>query len=66
MKQPVNDISVMEEEGSWWVDIGDGDGYSATGVGLGLSEASAWKAAKRRLGRLLKEVEREIKKGETK
>ena len=66
MKQPVNDISVVRDGFKWWVDVGDGGDYSATGVGVGNTKAAAWKAAKRRLGRLLKEVEREIEKGETK
>ena len=61
MNQPINAIEAVEFSGAWWVDV-IRDGYSDTAIANGASKALALKAAKRRLERLLKEVEREIEK----
>ena len=61
MNQPINTIEAVEFSGKWWVDI-IYEGYTDTAISNGNTKALALKAAKRRLGRLLKDVEREIEK----
>ena len=61
MNQPISTIRVDKFSSAWWVDV-IYEGYSDAAIANGASKASALKAAKRRLERLLKEVEREIEK----
>ena len=70
MKQPDNKLTVFDDTDDefglnlMWIDIccgQDEGGMCTTGIGHGRTEQAAWKAAVRRLKKLLKQAESKIK-----
>ena len=61
MKQPMANLETLLEEGTHYIDIdGNDGGMMRTAIACGKSEQAAWKAAKRRLEKMLRYVEKQI------